>query len=113
MSFQFQNNFVMGRLSKLMLNLSSSIFSPAHPTRSVKSKSVMHSMHSILSINASVIQVVRKSGAQPRPAVVRASTHIAQSAQNYNERILIVVSNLKVERFKKIAWIQSHHLHLQ
>ena len=73
-------------------------FWPAHPKglgisgigRELKSKSVMHSTHSILSINASVIQGVRKSGRQPRPAVVRASTHIPQSAQNYNNSILII-----------------------
>ena len=72
-------------------------FWPAHPKglgisgigRELKSKSVMHSTHSILSINASVIQGVRKSGRQPRPAVVRASTHIPQSVQNYNNSILI------------------------
>ena len=50
--------------------------------RSEKSKSAMHSTHSIFSSNASVMQAALKGGmdtAQPRPAVVRASTHIAQS----------------------------------
>ena len=64
-------------------NLSSSIFSPAHPKgliRSVKLKSVMHSTHPRLSTNPSVIQAGLKAGAQARPAVVRSATHIAQSA---------------------------------
>ena len=62
--------------------MNSSVFSPAHPRgfMSEKSKSVMHSTHSIFSSNPSAIQVARKAGKQARPAVVRASTHIAQSA---------------------------------
>ena len=72
--------------------MNTSIISEAHPTKSPMSNSEIHSMHPMLSTNASVIQSTGtvRAGKQPIPAAVMSATHMAQSAQNYNERILIV-----------------------